>query len=131
MPGAPRPPRASRVCFVLNSRDNAPNDWIEAGLAAIETVFARALAAETWYVQPDSVVVMGARLGVLGEPPWRATPIDTPRLWLREPDIRDANEIFGLLADPKVMEHTDDLPCADVETARVRIGDWLGRAERG
>jgi len=71
------------------------------------------------------------RLGVLGEPPWRAPALETRRLRLRAPKHQDAGELFDLFSDARVMEHTDDVPYPDIERALLRVSDWLGRGERG
>lgn len=50
--------------------------------------------------------------------------IETPRLYLREFSIKDANDFFEMNNDPDVIKYTGDAPFTSVEKAKEFIDDY-------
>jgi len=57
---------------------------------------------------------------------WERLRLHTDRLRLRVPDVRDAEDLYGLFADPDVMRGLGKDPISTLEEARTMIEDGIG-----
>ena len=57
---------------------------------------------------------------------WERLRLHTDRLRLRVPDVRDADGLYGLFADPDVMRGLGKDPISTLEEARTMIEEGIG-----
>jgi RimJ/RimL family protein N-acetyltransferase len=58
--------------------------------------------------------------------PWERLRLSTDRLCLRTPTPEDVEALYGLFADPEVMDGLGKDPASALEEARAMIGDGIG-----